>query len=55
MTNSRQSKNADKIADPTSFRAGDGYFGWTDRYGVRAPFFEERQTSARRPQFIANF
>ena len=55
MTTSRRNQNTDKNADPTSFRAGDGYFGWTDRYGVRAPFFEERQTTVRRPYFIAKY
>jgi|GEM_PF-4012235 len=31
--------------------ADDGYFGWTDRYGVRAAFV----ASPRRPYFIANY
>ena len=34
-----------------------GYFGWTDRYGIRAPLFRsgpERRAAARPPFFIAN-
>ncbi len=55
MTSSPRQTTTDKIADPTAFRAGDGYFGWTDRYGVRPPFFAERQTSGPRPYFTENY
>lgn len=38
-------------------RAEDGYFGWTDRYGVRPSFFPESRAinSGRAPYFIANY
>ena len=55
MTNSPRNADTEKNANPTAFRAGDGCFGWTDRYGVRAPFFEERRTSGRRPYFTENY
>ncbi len=43
--------------EATAQRADDGYFGWTDRYGVRPSFFPERQKARRNrgAYFIANY
>ena len=43
--------------EATARRTDDGYFGWTDRYGVRPSFFPERDGRRRnsRPYFIGNY
>ncbi len=36
----------------------EGYFGWTDRYGIREPYFRsgsQPSNAAERPHFFANY
>lgn len=43
--------------EATARRADDGYFGWTDRYGLRRSFVSdyEQRRARPRPYFIANY
>ncbi len=50
----------DAIADrfrQAARHAGDGYFGWTDRYGMRKAYVRhaDETRAAKRPRFTANY